>query len=525
MRRAVLALLLICATASPGRASPQSEALSARGLIALNAGDTRGALAYFERAVAADPQDAQARYQQAVARAKLGDSAGAIADFQAALALQPHFPAAALELGIALVDSGRFQEAEPWLTQAQSEPDLDAQASFFLGIAQLRLERYAEARQSFARARARDASLLLAAQFYDGVIAYRQGDTDAAQAAFEAVQDANPTSAMGRESTQYLALIVQERRATYSAFGTVALEYDSNVTLGPDNATLPQDITGEADGRFVINVGGRYVPLRRGRFSVALSYEFFQTLQFQLTDFNLQDHRPAVQLQYDFDRVSLGLLSRYDYYLLDSDSYLQQVTAFPWVSVREDGFGRTDLYYRMQWRDFYGEFQSLDGYYNTVGFRQFIDLGSPAQQFWFGYEFEPTVVTGRKRVPTSFDPPEGALLNPFQYTGQVAEVGVRWPLAFDFNGQAGYRFEYQKYDSGSRIYGPPDPTFPVTFPLQGGRRLDHDHRIVISLERPLPALYEHLTFVASWFGTWNDSNKTDFQYTRQIGSIGLQVRF
>ena len=132
--------------------------------------------AFFERAVAADPQDAQARYQQAVARAKLGDSAGAIADFQAALALQPQFPAAALELGIALVDSGRFQDAEPWLKQAQTDRELDAQASFLLGIAQLRLERYDEALQSFARARARDDSLALATQFYDGVIAFSQTD-------------------------------------------------------------------------------------------------------------------------------------------------------------------------------------------------------------------------------------------------------------------------------------------------------------------------------------------------------------
>ncbi len=519
MRRAVFALLLLCATASPGRASPQSEALSARGLIALEAGDTRGALAYFERAVAADPQDAQARYQQAVARAKLGDATGAIADFQAALALRPHFPAAALELGIALVDSGRFQEAEPWLTQAQSDPDLDAQASFFLGIAQLRLERYDEARQSFARARARDASLVLAAQFYDGVIAFRQGDTDTAKTAFEAVKDTSPTSAMGRESTQYLALITQQRRATYSAFGTLALEYDSNVTLGPGDATTPEEITGEADGRVVINVGGRYVPFRHGGFSVALSYEFFQTLQFQLTDFDLQDHRPAVQLQYDFDRVSLGLLSRYDFYLLGGDSYLQEVTAFPWTSVREDDFGRTDLYFRMQWRDFWGEFNQLNGYYYTLGLRQFIDLGSAAQQLWLGYEFAPTDVTGRKSVPTSTG---NVLLNAFGYTGQIAEVGIRWPLAFDFNGQTGYRFEYQEYASGSRFYAPPEFE---GFPLQGPRRKDYDHRVVVSLERPLPELYEHLTLVASWFGTWNDSNKTDFQYTRQIGSIGLRVRF
>src|SRR6185369_12162912 len=56
MRRAGLLLLLAgCVHAWPAAASEESQALSARGLIELNAGRNEQALELFDRAVAADP--------------------------------------------------------------------------------------------------------------------------------------------------------------------------------------------------------------------------------------------------------------------------------------------------------------------------------------------------------------------------------------------------------------------------------------------------------------------------------------
>ncbi len=56
-------------------------------------------------------------------------------------------------------------------------------------------------------------------------------------------------------------------------------------------------------------------------------------------------------------------------------------------------------------------------------------------------------------------------------------------------------------------------------------RQDDDYRAIVSFERPLREIYDHLYVNASWFGTFNDSNKSLFQYDRQIGSIGAEVRF
>jgi len=69
------------------------------------------------------------------------------------------------------------------------------------------------------------------------------------------------------------------------------------------------------------------------------------------------------------------------------------------------------------------------------------------------------------------------------------------------------------------------PPFPVAGPVTASPRRDNDSRAIISFERPLPELYDHLYVNATWFGTFNNSNKTVFQYNRQIGSLGMEVRF
>jgi hypothetical protein len=56
-------------------------------------------------------------------------------------------------------------------------------------------------------------------------------------------------------------------------------------------------------------------------------------------------------------------------------------------------------------------------------------------------------------------------------------------------------------------------------------RRDNDNRVIVAFERPLSELWEPLFVNAAWYGTWNNSNNPLFEYDRQIGSIGAEVRF
>jgi hypothetical protein len=241
----------------------------------------------------------------------------------------------------------------------------------------------------------------------------------------------------------------------------------------------------------------------------------------------LQDHRPAAQFTLDFDPVLVGLLGRYDYYLLQTDSFLSEATAFPWVSLREESIGRTDIYYRMQWRDYKKKFigppppgtgpcttatpndcgfKQLDGFYNFVGVRQVINLGDPSRQLWVGYQL-------------GFNTPEDLGSDQYQYGEQQFEVALRWLLPYAVTAEAGYQYAHQDYAPESAALNPCSPQ-PC-----GSPRRDNDSRVIVAFERPLSELWEPLFVNAAWYGTWNNSNNLLFEYDRQIGSIGAEVRF
>src|SRR5262249_13075021 len=112
---------------------------------------------------------------------------GAVPDLQKALALRPTMDEAALELGIALVELKRNEEARPYLLQAQKRADLDGQASFYLGLADLRDDRLDEARSEFERARLKNPTVEVASRYYLGVVEYRAGNTAAASEHFHFV--------------------------------------------------------------------------------------------------------------------------------------------------------------------------------------------------------------------------------------------------------------------------------------------------------------------------------------------------
>jgi tetratricopeptide (TPR) repeat protein len=478
-------------------ASEQSQRLYARGLVEFHAKRYTAALDLFERAVSADPNDPYALYYRGVTRGRLGNYEGAVADLRTVIAKKAALRQAPLELGVALVQTGKYAEAIPWLEQAQHLPNLEARASLFLGIAQLRLERLDAAQQSFARADARDPSLHVAARYYEGVTAYRAGKWSAAEEHFSYVVASSPDSVMGREAGAFLTDIRrgQGGHTDYQVYGALGFQYDSNVVLAPANEAVKTQpaISKQADGRVTIQAGGAYVPWRSEHAQLSIGYDFFQSLHFELANFNLQDHRPSAQVQYDAGFAQLGLLGRYDYYFLETDSFLQEAVGLPWVTIPEGGFGSTELFYRMRRRDFlklpYNGL--LDAFNHSVGVAQLFYLGPSVRYLAAGYRFD-------------HEDPVNAKGDSFGYDGNEVNVGIGWAFPAAVNAEAGYAYRHEAYAAASN-----------------GRQ-DDVHQIVCAASKRLT---DHLMLTAGYFATINNSNQAEFAYNRHIGSLTLEVRF
>ncbi len=499
----VVLLCLSLLSAVVAAAAEESERLYARGLVEFHANRLSEALKLFDQAVQADPQNIDALYYRGVTHGRLDDVKAAVVDLRAVVAARPNFVQAALDLGVALVQAGEFAEAIPWLEKAQKVADFSAQASLFLGLAQLRLQRTAEARRNLQLAATSDSSLLLPARYYEGVAGYQEQNWKQAEDDFAFVVAISPGSEMGKEAAAFLETLRQGKpaaqggaRAPYQLYADVGFQYDSNVVLAPGQDVLKVqnlNVGRREDGRAVFTVGGLYAPWQTERLQLLIGYEFYQSLHFHRTDFNLQDNRPSIQLIVNEGPVRLGMLGRYDFYLLSDNTFLQEATALPWVEVSEGNYGRTELYYRMRRRDFLKQpFLGLrDAFNHAAGLRQLAYLGVQERYLWVNYQFDR-------------EDPINAIGNQFAYDGQEVGGGVGWAFPWGITTELGYKYRHERYAQQSL-----------------GRR-DDEHHVLFAAEKPLN---EWLDVALEYFGTINNSTESTFQYDRNIVSLSMGVRF
>ncbi len=451
----------------------------------------------FEQAAAADPEDVYARYYEGLALVRLERFAEAQTVLESVLAAKPDMREAALELGIALVRTGQYRDAADWLQKAQAGPDLEAEASLYLGVAQLRLGNREDAQQNFERAASRDPSFAAAARYYEGVADLGSGSVDRARAHFESVVATSPDTEVGVEAAQYLRLMREgdlwNAAKRYDAYGSVGFEYDSNVRLVDTYLSSG----GKADGRAVITLGGHYLVWPGEQVQVSLGYDFFQSLHFDLTDYNLQDNRPSVQVLTDLGRVKVGLLGRYDYYLREDNSFLGEASVLPWLVVPADEHGRTEVFYRYRRRDFKQQaYSQYTGDNQMPGIDQYFYLGSPARYVVAGYQFD-------YMHPDQSDSPYG-------YNGHRIRGGIGWDVTEAWSANAEYAFFYRTYD----------------VPGANSWRHDDENWVVVGTDL---LLGEHVVVTLGYFGTFNSSyqssNLEDFTYTRHIVSLSVGGRF
>ena len=495
--RALTLVLAAVVTASTAGASEQSRRLYSQGLVHFHAGRLQEAQSVFDQAVAADPTDMYARYYRGVTRGRLNDSAGAADDLRAVAAAHA-VKQAPLELGVVLVEAGQYEPAIPWLEQAQEVPTLEARASLFLGIAQLRVGRTSAALRNFDRAEEKDAALRLPARYYRGITAYQDGKWSNAERDFEYVTTYDPESDMGHEAAALLQKIRSGDYTRWEVYGVAGMQYDSNVVLIPSSdaaagaAKSALNISNQADGRGVITLGGVYIPWRTDNAELSIGYEFYQSLHFRLTEFNLQDNRPTIQGVVNVGMFQLGLLARYDYYLLDIDSFLQEATALPWVAINEGDVARTEIFYRLRRRDFKKQtYEIRDAFNHEAGFRQLFSLGAPERYVAVGYRYD-------------HESPIDAIGNVFAYDGNEVDVGGGWSFPLGITAELAYSYRHEDYA-----------------PESNGRR-DDENLLLFALSKPLN---EYLAVTAGYLGDFNNSNKSEFEYTRHVGSVALEARF
>ncbi len=504
---AALVAVLLISPAAYG--SELSKRLYNKGLVEFHRGDLEAAEKLFDAAVEADPDDPFAHYYRGVARGRRGEREAAIADLRRALELKPDLFDAALDLGIALIEAARLDEAEAALQIARNSPALAAQASLYAGITFYRRNRYAEARSYLEHARQRDPSLAAVARYYLGLTDTAEGRWRSARRHFQAVVEQQPGTPVAQEAQEMLAQLDQRERERLRLYASAGLQYDSNVILAPAGdvgAALAKSevgVTRQGDGRATLLAGAQYALARSREARLLVGYELYQSLHFELSSFDLQGHRGSVQLARRSGVAELGFLGRYDYYLLDRDDFLREGTVLPYARVSEGSLGSTEVSFQLRRRDFLKpEFRIRDGFNFAPGIAQSFCLQRCDRTLTISYQFD-----AEETEP-------GLASRAFAYQGHQIGGGLLWSFPHQFTVQADYAFRHETYER-----------------LPSAGRKDREHLIIFLARK---ALAEHIDLVFGYYGQVNLTNSVQvlqgtpqklFEYERHIGTVGIEARY
>ncbi len=506
-RKAPLLLLLLFLAPAPGAANEKSISLYSEGLVQLERGNLELASSLMDRAVAADPSDPYALYYRAIARRRLQDIESAVDDLQAAIDLKPDFPEAHLDLGVVLLEVGEHERAEANLLAAGSDPSLRGDSLLFLGIAKLRQGENAAALADLEQVAPIAPELATTALYYQGVAQIRLGRRDDARRSFEGVIEQKPGSQLANEASEFLTAVDSGKAVakSFELYAGYGIEYDSNVVLRLDDESINDlGVDDDSDVVFNLRFGGRYSLWRGENTAVSIGYDFFQRLYVELSEYNLQGHRPNLHWTGRWDDLRFGVIAEYEFYLLETDAYLQRASGQPWIAWQWGDWGRSELSYRLRWIDFLdpppggtpspglgGDFtnseDALDALSHQPRIRQYFYIDGPERYVALSYLYE-------KRDPTRS---EG---DPFEYDAHGVEIAGGTPIAFGIDLYASYSYRREDY--------------------QEGDRLDQPHIIVAALRWPLAKWF---AISLGYFGELHNSN--EFEYDRHVGSIGFDVAY
>jgi tetratricopeptide (TPR) repeat protein len=249
------ALLLLEEVIDQGDAG--AEAYRYAGLCQVEMDSPIGAVDYLKKATELEPGNADIHEDLSWAGIIAKDYVLAEEAADRALEISPYSESAKLLRGQALMGQTRYEEASGIFEELSDSERKSQIALYYAGVCNLRMGKTNPAGEFFERSYETDPATEL------GQDAYRYANS--LRAGFGAKKKTRP--------------VVMRMRALY--------QYDTNVIPVHDSDQLPEDISDEKDGRVLLDIDGRYDFFERGKFASFLRYYWYNSWQEEADEFDL----------------------------------------------------------------------------------------------------------------------------------------------------------------------------------------------------------------------------------------------
>ncbi|MDH5763837.1 MAG: tetratricopeptide repeat protein [Nitrospinota bacterium] len=451
------------------------------GLQAFRSKDYPRAKISFLKSVQEEPNNALTHYYLGLTHNRLDSHGDALNAFQRARALDPSLPGLRLSLGLSYFKMDLYEQALPELEKAREEEPDNGTIYFFLGRVRQELRQYEASNLDFENAARLDADFKQQSQYYIAVNYFRQGKLPEAKTVFRQTIAISPDSPMAKSARDYLDAFHTSRRQDKKIWYQVGMgwKYDDNVT------SSIQDVnTRDGDAAFTFELGGGYRFAEKRQFYVEATYDLYQSVFFDLDEFNLQSHSLGISANKTKGPWDFGLDYILNYNFLGGDSFLVTHSFIGSAGLSWNTRNFTRFSYMLQPRNF---LQSVndprDGLDNQLSLDHFVFTSDGKKHFQFGYRFIDEIAEGDR----------------FDYVGHSLTLAVKVPTRYE--GNLKLRYSYLHKD------------FKNITPSIGAERWDQRHTFQIAWTR---MFLKNLEFKADFQHIENISNFPVVDYSENI---------
>lgn len=237
----------------------------------------------------------------------------------------------AMTKGTLAMLSESYGEAITLFEQALILKPGDKAALTSLGIACARSGDSKKAKELFGRVLEKDPKNSRARYEY-AVILNNEGYTEQARQMLGRVAGEAEAQDMRNAAQELLDHLTEKQRAKTSISFAAGVQYDSNVVLEPDDSVVA--VGRKSDLRSVLMFRAKEPVLAEEQLSAEAGYSFYQNLHLNLEDYNVQQHELSLAGKYEIARdLKAGLGYSYTLAYVGGERYSSIHALKPWVTV------------------------------------------------------------------------------------------------------------------------------------------------------------------------------------------------
>ena len=456
------------------------------------------ALETFTNVRKADPSNSLAAYYAGLCHKQMEDYVAAKKDLEASLNMTPKIKGALIELIDVLYRLDEIEEAKKWIQVAEDEGVRPAQAAFLKGLTLLKSDDFEAAIESFKNAKDLDEALTASADYQIGLCYLRMHKLSDAKEIFSGLVDSEAGKDISSYAQRYLYEIGKqlERERPWNLALRFAFEYDTNVTLTPDNFEFATPISEQSDTREVYDVRTDYTFRNHDRTkSLMAAYQLRFSKQNDLGLYDYLTNSFSLEPKFAVGDALITFPVNYSHNVVNSKNYLSAVTVGNVNNIRitDSHMAKVGVLYN------YDDY--LRPPYGTES-RTGNELTGLAGWYWFFPEKK-----GFANARYSFNKDWTHGTN-WEFWGNRIDLGAWMPFWEKFETSLNSQFYFKNYSHTHTFFGK--------------KRDDQSYSLSTSLAYELlkgTKLQFQYTFIH------NASNLALYDYSRNVFSWGVQYQF